>query len=78
MLKLIFFFAFAIIGLIAYTGIDVTQEYDEISKVRNQALDNVFDPLTKKVLKEVSESELDQVVEKSIENYQKEMTDDEM
>lgn len=78
MLKLIFFFAFLVIGYIAFTGIDVSNEYDAVSNVRNVALNDVVDPITKKVLKQVSESDLDQVVEKSIENYKKEMIDDEM
>ncbi|MBM3911215.1 MAG: hypothetical protein FJ356_06160 [Thaumarchaeota archaeon] len=70
MLKLIFFFAFLIIGYIAYTGVDVSNEYDSVSKVRNVALDEVVDPITKKVLKKVSESELDKIVDSSIKQYQ--------
>jgi len=70
MLKLIFFFAFLIIGYIAYTGIDVSEEYNAASKVRDVALDEVVDPVTKKILKQVSESELDKIVDSSIKEYQ--------
>jgi len=58
-----------VIGYIAYSGIDVTEEYNSISEVRNTVLDDVFDPLAKKVLKQASESELDQIIESSIEKY---------
>ena len=71
MFKLVLLFAFLVVGYIAYAGIDVSNEYDAVSKVRNVALDEVVDPVTKKVLKQVSESNLDQVVEKSIESYQR-------
>ena len=56
MLKLVLLFAFLVIGYIGYTGVDVSNEYDAVSKVRNVALDEVVDPVTKKVLKQVSES----------------------
>jgi len=67
--KYVFLIAVLVIGYIAYTGIDVTTEYDAISKVRNQALDNVFDPLAKKMLKQTSEFNLDEIIESSIEKY---------
>jgi len=54
MFKLVFFIVIVVIGYIAYTGIDVTSEYDDISKIRNQVFDNVVDPLAKKVLKHAS------------------------
>ena len=69
MFKYAFLIAVLVIAYIAYTGIDVTTEYDVISKVRNQALDNVFDPLAKKMLKQASESNLDEIIESSIEKY---------
>ena len=68
MLKYVILIAI-VIGYIAYTGVDVTEEYDSISEIRNTVLDDLFDPLAKKVLKQVSESELDQIVESSIEKY---------
>jgi len=69
MLKYAILIAVFVIGYIAYTGVDVTEEYDSASKVRNIILDDIFDPLAKKVLKRASESELDQIVESSIEKY---------
>jgi len=72
LLKYAFLIAVLVIGYIAYTGIDVSTEYDAISKVRNQALDNVFDPLAKKMLKQTSESNLDEIIESSIEKYSSE------
>jgi len=69
MFKLVFLIVAIVIGYIAYSGIDVTEEYDSISEVRNTVLDDVFDPLAKKVLKQASESELDQIIESSIEKY---------
>ena len=69
MFKYVILIVVLVIGYIAYTGINVTEEYDTISEVRNTILDDVFDPLAKKVLKQVSESELNQIVESSIEKY---------
>ena len=69
MFKLVFLIVAVVIGYIAYSGIDVTEEYDSISEVRNTVLDDVFDPLAKKLLKQASESELDQIIESSIEKY---------
>ena len=69
MFKYVILIVVLVIGYIAYTGIDVTEEYDSISEVRNTILDDVFDPLAKKVLKQASESELNQIVESSIEKY---------
>jgi len=65
----IIFLVLLVIGFIAYTGIDVTSEYDNISKVRDQALENVFDPLAKKVLKQASESNLDEILDSTITKY---------
>ena len=69
MFKYVILIVVLVIGYIAYTGIDVTEEYDSISEVRNTILDDLFDPLAKKVLKQVSESELEQIVESSIAKY---------
>jgi hypothetical protein len=70
MLKLVFFVVALAIVYIAYTGVDVSSEYDAVTKVRNVALDEVVDPVTKKVLKQVSESELDKLVDSSFAEYQ--------
>ncbi|WP_205097655.1 hypothetical protein [Candidatus Nitrosotenuis uzonensis] len=64
-------FAFLVIGYVAYTGADVSNEYDSVSKVRNIALNEVVDPIAKKVLKEASESELDKIVDSAAKQYQK-------
>ena len=69
MFKYVILIVVLVIGYIAYTGIDVTEEYDSISDIRNTVLDDLFDPLAKKVLKQVSESELEQIVESSIAKY---------
>jgi len=69
MFKYVILIVVLVIGYIAYTGIDVTEEYDSISEIRNTVLDDLFDPLAKKVLKQVSESELEQIVESSIAKY---------
>jgi len=69
MLNYAILIAIIVIGYIAYTGVDVTEEYDSASKVRNIILDDVFDPFAKKVLKQASESELDKIVESTIEKY---------
>ena len=69
MFKLVLLFAFLVVGYIAYAGVDVSNEYDAVSKVRNVALDEVVDPVAKKVLKQVSESELDKTIESAVANY---------
>ncbi len=69
MFKYVILIVVLVIGYIAYTGINVTEEYDSASKVRNTILDDVFDPLAKKILKQASESNLDQIVESSIAKY---------
>jgi len=69
MFKYVILIVVLVIGYIAYTGIDVTEEYDSISEIRNTVLDDLFDPLAKKVLKQASESELNQIVESSIAKY---------
>lgn len=70
MAKLIFFISILIVGVIAYAGIDVTAEYDDISEMRNQALDNVIDPMTKNILKYASESNLNEIVGSIITKYE--------
>jgi len=70
MVNMIFFILILIVGVIAYTGIDVTAEYDDISEMRNQALDNVIDPLTKNILKYASESNFDEIVGSIITKYE--------
>ena len=58
MLKYAFVIAFVVIGYVAYAGIDVTQEYDAMTEIRDKLLDGVVDPLTKDILKHASKSNL--------------------
>lgn len=69
MLKLAFLIVIVVIGYIAYSGINVTSEYEDISKIRNQVFENVIDPLAKKVLKHSSESNLDEIIDSTITKY---------
>ncbi len=69
MFKIIFLILIVIIGYIAYTGIDVTSEYEIISKVRIQLFENIIDPLAKKVLKQASESDLNVMIDSTITKY---------
>ena len=61
MLKLVLFLGIVFIGFVAYTGIDVTQEYQAVSEIRDDAL-NIVDPLTKTVLSGAANSNLDEIV----------------
>ncbi len=70
MAKIIFFILILVVGVIAYTGIDVTSEYDDISKIRNQAFDSFIDPITKKILTYASESDLDEIIDSKIKQYE--------
>ncbi len=69
MLKYAILIAVVVIGYIAYTGTDVTEEYDAITEIRDIAFSDVVDPLTKDILKQASESNLDEIIENSIEKY---------
>lgn len=68
MLKLALFLGVVIIGFVAYTGIDVTKEYEAVSDIRNDAFNKVVDPLSKKVLNEAANSNLDKVVNDAVNN----------
>jgi len=70
MLKIIFI-VIVVFGIIAYTGIDVSSEYDLIADGRDVVLDNMFDPLVKKVLEYATNSNLDEIAESSLERYEK-------
>ena len=69
MFKLVFLFVVAVIGYVAYTGIDVTEEYDELSNIRESAYDGIIDPLVKKVLTQASESNLDEIIVVAVEKF---------
>ena len=69
MLKYAILIAIFVIGYIAYTGTDVTEEYDAITEIRDIAFDDVVDPLAKDILKQASESNIEEIIENSIEKY---------
>jgi len=73
MFKYVILIVVLVIGYIAYTGVDVTEEYDSISETRNTVLDDIFDPLAKNVLAKVSESNLDEAITNTIEDHYGEM-----
>ena len=66
MLKLVLFLGVVIIGFVAYTGIDVTKEYEAVSNIRDDAFNKVVDPLSKKILSEAANSNLDEILNKAI------------
>ena len=55
MMQVVIVVVVLVIGFIAYTGVDVSEEYNSVSELRNDAYNDVVDPLAKKVLKQVSE-----------------------
>jgi len=69
MFKYIVLITIIVIGYVAYTGEDITEEYDAISEIRTIAWNNVIDPFAKDVLKKVSASNLDEILRNSIQNY---------
>ena len=68
MIKLALFLSIVIIGFVAYTGIDISSEYEAISEIRNDAFNEVIDPLTKKILTEAANSNLDEIVNEAVSN----------
>ncbi len=68
MLKLALFLSIVIIGFVAYTGIDISNEYEAISEIRNDAFNEVIDPLTKKILSEAANSNLDEILNKAVDS----------
>ena len=69
MFKYIVLITIIVIGYVAYTGEDVTEEYDAISEIRTIAWNDVVDPFAKDILKKASESNLDDAIKDSIQNY---------
>lgn len=53
-------------GFIAYTGIDISKEYEVVSHIRDDALNKVVDPLSKNVLKGAADSNFDKIVNGAI------------
>ena len=68
MIKIIFLIVI-VIGFVAYTGIDISEEYDSLSKVRSQIFENVIDPIMKKILVQASESDFNLIVDNTIKKY---------
>ena len=68
MIKIIFLIVI-VLGFIAYTGIDVSTEYGALSKTRMDIFENVIDPLVKKILAYVSESDFDLIVDTAMKKY---------
>ncbi len=66
MIKLVLFLSIVTIGFVAYTGIDISNEYEAISEIRNDALNDVIDPLSKKILTEAANSNLDEILNKAV------------
>jgi len=62
LIKLVLFLGIVFVGFVAYTGIDVTQEYQAVSEIRDNALTKVVDPLTKTVLNGAANSNLDEII----------------
>jgi len=69
MFKYIVLITIIVIGYVAYTGEDVTEKYDAISEIRTIAWSDVIDPFVKDILKKASESNLDDAIKDSIQNY---------
>ena len=65
MLKLVLFLGILFVGFIAYTGIDISKEYEAVSHIRDDAL-NIVDPLSKKVLTEAANSNFDEFVNSAV------------
>jgi len=73
MFKFVILLVVGVIGYIAYTGADVSEEYDSFAEIRNQVLIDIFDPLAKSALEKTSESNLGQVIDDVISKYAGEM-----
>jgi len=58
-----------VIGFVAYTGMDISEEYDSLSKIRSQIFENVIDPIMKKILVQASESDFNLIVDNTIKKY---------
>ena len=71
MLKLALFLGVVIIGFVAYTGIDVTKEYEAVSDIRDNAFNKVVDPISKKILSEAANSNLDEILNKAVDGLNK-------
>jgi len=55
---------------VVHAGIDVTSKYDDASQIRNQVLDDMIDPIAKKILTYASESNLDEIIGSTIAEHE--------
>lgn len=69
MFKYIILITIIVIGYVAYTGEDITEKYDAVSEIRTITWNDVIDPFVKDILKKASESNLDDAIKDSIQNY---------
>ena len=70
LLKLVLFLGIVLVGFVAYTGIDVTQEYQAVSEIRDNALTKVVDPLSKTVLSGAANSNLGEIINGAVNKLQ--------
>jgi len=68
MLKLAIFLSIVLVGFVAYSGIDISNEYEAVSNIRDDAFNKVVDPLSKKILTEAANSDLNKVVNDAVNN----------
>ena len=69
-IKLVLFLGIVFVGFVAYTGIDVTQEYQAVSEIRDNALTKVVDPLSKTVLSGAANSNLGEIINGAVNKLQ--------
>ena len=74
MFKQILFVSVIGLVLIAYLEIDVTEQYEQFSKIRNSALNEVIDPLVIEVLHGTANLELEKAIEEYLEYFKEEST----
>lgn len=74
MFKQILFVSVIGLVLIAYLEIDVTEQYEQFSEIRNSALNEVIDPLVIEVLHGTANLELEKAIEEYLEYFKEEST----
>ena len=74
MFKQILFVSVIGLVLIAYLEIDVTEQYEQFSEIRNSALNEVIDPLVIEVLHGTANLELEKTIEEYLEYFKEEST----
>ena len=74
MFKQILFVSVIGLILIAYLEIDVTEQYEQFSEIRNSALNEVIDPLVIEVLHGTANLELEKAIEEYLEYFKEEST----